>query len=49
MGLKREGFAVKKKRFAVEQTVVILKQTEMDITIAELIRQVRISERAFYR
>jgi putative transposase len=40
---------VKKKRFAVEQIVAILKQAELGIPIAELIRQVGISEQTFYR
>ena len=46
---KGEDFAVKKKRFAVEQIVAILKQGELGIPIAELIRQVGISEQTFYR
>jgi putative transposase len=49
LDLKREGFAVKKKRFAVEQIVAILKQAELGIPVAELIRQVGISEQTFYR
>jgi putative transposase len=40
---------VKKKRFAVEQIVAILKQAELGIPIVELIRQVGISEQTFYR
>jgi putative transposase len=40
---------VKKKRFSVEQIVAILKQAEMGIPIAELIRQVGVSEQTFYR
>jgi len=40
---------VKKKRFAVEQIVAILKQAELGIPIAELIRQVGISDQTFYR
>jgi putative transposase len=40
---------VKKKRFAVEQIVAIVKQAELGIPIAELIRQVGISEQTFYR
>src|SRR6202040_2897854 len=46
---EKGGFAVKKKRFAVEQIVAILKQAELGIPIAELIRQVGISEQTFYR
>jgi len=40
---------VKKKRFSVEQIVAILKQAELGIPIAELIRQVGVSEQTFYR
>ncbi len=40
---------MKKKRFAVEQIVAILKKAELGIPIAELIRQVGISEQTFYR
>jgi putative transposase len=40
---------MKKKRFVVEQIVAILKQAELGIPIAELIRQVGISEQTFYR
>ena len=47
LGVKR-GTA-KKKRFAVEQIMAILKQADLGIPIAELIRQVGISEQTFYR
>jgi len=40
---------VKRKRFSVEQIVAILKQAELGMPIAELIRQVGISEQTFYR
>jgi len=40
---------MKKKRFAVEQIVAILKQAELGIPVAELIRQVGVSEQTFYR
>jgi putative transposase len=40
---------VKKKRFSVEQIVAIVKQAELGIPIAELIRQVGVSEQTFYR
>jgi putative transposase len=40
---------VKKKRFSVEQVVAILKQAELGIPVAELIRQVGVSEQTFYR
>ena len=40
---------MKKKRFAVEQIVAILKQAELGIPVVELIRQVGVSEQTFYR
>lgn len=40
---------MKKKRFAAEQIVAIVKQAELGIPIAELIRQVGVSEQTFYR
>jgi putative transposase len=43
------GFAVKRKRYSVEQIVAILKQAEVGIPVAELIRQAGISEQTFYR
>ena len=39
---------MKKKRFSAEQIVAILKQAELGIPIAELIRQVGVSEQTFY-
>jgi putative transposase len=39
---------VKRKRFSVEQIVGVLKQAEV-IPVAELIRQVGISEQTLYR
>ena len=38
-----------KKKFSVEQIVSVLKQAEMGVPIAELIRKVGISEQTFYR
>jgi len=38
LDLKRESFAVKKKRFAVEQIVAILEQAELGIPVVEVIR-----------
>ena len=38
---------MKKKRFAVEQIVAILKQAELGIPVAELIRQVGYQNRRF--
>jgi len=39
---------VKRKRFSVEQIVAVLKQAEV-VPVAELIRQVGISEQTLYR
>lgn len=40
---------MRRKRFSVEQIVGILKQAEVGIPVADLIRQVGISEQTFYR
>ena len=40
---------MKKKRFSAEQIVAILKQAELGIPVAELIRQVGVSQQTFYR
>ena len=40
---------MKRKRFSVEQIVVVLKQAELGLSIAELTRQIGISEQTFYR
>ena len=40
---------MKRKRFSVEQIVAILKQAEVGVPVAELIRHVGISEQTFYR
>jgi len=40
---------MKKKRFAVEQIVGVLKQAEIGVPVVELIRKVGISEQTFYR
>jgi transposase-like protein len=45
----REEFAVKRKRYSVEQIVAVLKQAELGLPVADLIRQVGISEQTFYR
>ena len=47
--IQEGGFAVKGKRYSVEQIVAILKQAEVGVPVAELIRQVGISEQTFYR
>jgi len=45
----QEGeFAVKRKRYSVEQIVAIVKQAEVGVPVAELIRQAGISEQTFY-
>ena len=38
---------MKRKRFSVEQTVVVLKQAEVGVRVAELIRKLGISEQFF--
>jgi putative transposase len=40
---------VKRKRFSVEQIVAVLKQAEVGVPVAELIRQVGITEQTLYR
>ena len=40
---------MKKKRFSVEQMVGILKQAEVGVPVAEVIRKAGISEQTFYR
>ena len=40
---------MKKKRFSVEQIVGVLKQAEVGVPVAEVIRKAGISEQAFYR
>lgn len=40
---------MKKKRFSVEQIVGVLKQAEVGVPVAELIRKVGISEQTFYQ
>ena len=40
---------MKRKRYSVEQIVAILKQAEVGVPVAELIRQVGISEQTFLR
>ena len=42
-------FAMKKKRFSVGQIGAILKQAELGMRVADLIREVGISEQTFYR
>jgi putative transposase len=40
---------VKKKRFSVEQIVVVLKQIELGLSVADASRQIGVSEQAIYR
>ncbi len=40
---------MKRKRFSVEQIVGVLKQAEVGVPVAELIRQVGITEQTLYR
>jgi putative transposase len=40
---------MKRKRFSVEQIVAVLKQAELGMPVADVIRQTGISEQTFYR
>lgn len=40
---------MKRKRFSTEQIVAVLKQAEMGLPVADLIRQIGVSEQTFYR
>ena len=40
---------MKRKRFSVEQIVVVLKQAEMGVPVADLIRHLGIADQTFYR
>lgn len=40
---------MKRKRFSTEQIVAVLKQAEMGLPVADLIRQIGIAEQTFYR
>ena len=40
---------MKRKRFSVEQIVAVLKQAELGMRVADIIRKVGISEQTFYR
>ena len=42
-------FFMKRRRFSVEQIVAVLKQAEAGLPVADLIRQIGISEQTFYR
>lgn len=40
---------MKKKRFSVEQMIGVLKQAQVGVPVAEVIRKAEISEQTFYR
>lgn len=40
---------MKRKRFAVEQIVAVLKQVELGMPVGDVIRKIGISEQTFYR
>ena len=40
---------MKRKRFSVEQIVAVLKQAELGMPVADVIRQMGISEQTYYR
>jgi DNA invertase Pin-like site-specific DNA recombinase len=40
---------MKKKRFSMEQIVGVLKQSQVGVPVAEVIRKAGISEQTFYR
>jgi putative transposase len=40
---------MKRKRFSVEQIVAVLKQAELGMPVAEILRQVGISENTLFR
>jgi putative transposase len=40
---------MKRKRFSVEQIVAVLKQAELGMPVADVVRQVGISEQTYYR
>jgi putative transposase len=39
---------MKRKRYSVEQIVAVLKQAELGLSVADLTRQIGISEQTFY-
>jgi putative transposase len=44
-----EEIAVKRKRYSVEQIVAVLKQAELGMPVADVVRQMGITEQTFYR
>lgn len=49
LDLKEGLFAMNEKRFSVQQIMAVLKQAELGMRVADLIREVGISEQTFYR
>jgi putative transposase len=47
--VEAKEFVVKRKRFSVEQIVAALKQVELGMPVADLIRRLGISEVTYYR
>ena len=47
--LGQRKWLMKKKRFSVEQIVGVLKQAEVGVPVAEVIRKAGVSEQTFYR
>ena len=47
--MEAKEFVVKRKRFSVEQIVAALKQAELGMPVADLIRRLGISEVTYYR
>jgi transposase-like protein len=45
----KEVFVMKRKRFSVEQIVAVLKQAELGMPVADVIRQIGIAEQTFCR
>jgi putative transposase len=41
--------AMKRRRFSVEQIVAVLKQADLGLPVADLVRQTGVSEQTFYR
>jgi putative transposase len=45
----KKGFCMKRKRFAVEQIVAVLKEAEAGMPVAASIRRISVTEQMFYR
>jgi hypothetical protein len=46
--LGRRRFVMRKKRFSVEQIVAVLKQADPGLPVADLIRQIGVTEVTYY-